>query len=99
MPASWINAPKGENSGVAVREARGTSDDSDEPRLVRNLAATAILLLAVCCANLAGLLGAQSVARAREFAIRLSLGAGVRCIVRQVVTESLLLALDESAGE
>ena len=64
-----------------------------------SLAATAILLLAVCCANLAGLLGAQSVARAREFAIRLSLGAGVRCIVRQVVTESLLLALDESAGE
>ena len=65
-----------ENSGVAVRQPRGMSEDDQEPRLVAVLAAVAAVLLIVCCANLAGLLSAQTAAREGEFAIRVSLGAG-----------------------
>ena len=34
MPAAWTHAPPGENSGVAVRQPRGMSEDDQEPRLV-----------------------------------------------------------------
>ena len=93
MPEAWRHARKGENSGIAVKEPRGLSEDDDDPRLVRILTGVAVVLLLVCCSNLAGLLIAQSAARAGEFRIRLSLGAGPRRVIRQVITESLMLAV------
>ena len=89
--------PKELGWSLRLERAQSTLTGNVRPTLVILLAAVSFVLLIVCV-NVASLLIARSSARMREFAIRQALGASRGQLVRQVLTESVLVSLAGGAA-
>lgn len=101
---SWINETPQEIAReldqtlyFAPASSGASGLQQDNRRALLALGILVLLVLLIACGNVANLMVAQAAARAREMALRVSIGAGRRQLVQLVLVESTILALFSSA--